>query len=261
MSTTEGNPSEPGPDEVRCHKCKSAIYEQAEICPECGTRQRAPPGNDDGKPLISAVISLVVPGLGQMYNREFIRGIAFMFAFYGGYFVTQSILGIGGFELVLFGVWAYAIYDAYSLGSSSDDVELQRRTSTDRPTGDSDWNQPTESTTTQTAGGHRDDHDRDEAGTESSPTAAAATSGDEPTVDRTDETVTESGVSTDGETTADAVAESSADSGQASDAQASTPAGTDDASADDDENGNDDDTDDSGSKWSRDDSDRSWSRN
>lgn len=47
-----GDPAgrDPGPDEVFCYSCGEVIKEQAEICPACGVRQRAPPGGDPAPP-------------------------------------------------------------------------------------------------------------------------------------------------------------------------------------------------------------------
>jgi hypothetical protein len=40
-----GGANRPGPGEVFCYSCGEIIKERAEICPECGVRQRAPPSD------------------------------------------------------------------------------------------------------------------------------------------------------------------------------------------------------------------------
>lgn len=108
-----------GPDEMYCHDCGELISAKAEICPACGVRQRDPPGSaldtliEDltagGNPFIAGVASAVFPGVGQLYNRELGRAIAFM----AGAFLAalSSLVAIG---LVLYPiVWLWAIYDAY----------------------------------------------------------------------------------------------------------------------------------------------------
>lgn len=110
---------ERGPDEVFCRDCGAVISERAEICPECGVRQRSPPQSsldsalDDltagGNPFVAAALSALFPGLGQIYNRELERGIAFIV---GSFVALLSAVVLVGFVLYPL-VWVYAIYDAY----------------------------------------------------------------------------------------------------------------------------------------------------
>jgi TM2 domain-containing membrane protein YozV len=122
MSEPSDSPSpERGPDEVFCRDCGAVISEQAEICPECGVRQRDPPTSsvDDavedlfegGNPFVAAVLSAIFPGLGQIYNRELEKGIAVIVA---SFLAALSALVLIGF--VLFpAVWLYAVWDAYTV--------------------------------------------------------------------------------------------------------------------------------------------------
>lgn len=110
---------ERGPDEAFCRNCGAVISVRAEICPECGVRQRPPPTSsldgavDDllggGNPFVAAVLSAVFPGLGQLYNRELEKGLAFVV---GGTVAALSAVVLVGFVLYP-AVWVYAIYDAY----------------------------------------------------------------------------------------------------------------------------------------------------
>lgn len=110
-----------GPDEVFCRHCGAVISREAEICPECGVRQRDPPssGLDDaveqltggGNPFVAAVLSALFPGLGQLYNRELEKGLLVIVASFLALF--SILVGIG---LLLYPiVWLYAIYDAYTV--------------------------------------------------------------------------------------------------------------------------------------------------
>lgn len=63
-------------------------------------------GKDAG---LAVVLSVVLPGLGQVYNEQFIKGIAVFVAF-----VVSVLLIAGGIGLILAPVvFIYAAYDAY----------------------------------------------------------------------------------------------------------------------------------------------------
>jgi TM2 domain-containing membrane protein YozV len=106
---------------VFCRDCGAVIKEDAEICPSCGVRQQSPPNNavesvlDDltegGNPFVAAAASVVLPGLGQIYNRELQKGILVMVA---SFIALASVLAFVG--IILYpAVWLYAIYDAYTV--------------------------------------------------------------------------------------------------------------------------------------------------
>ncbi len=60
-------------------------------------------------PLVSLILSLVIPGVGQVYNGEVGKGIAFIVLAFVFLFLTIFLIGIPLY-LVL---WLYAMYDAY----------------------------------------------------------------------------------------------------------------------------------------------------
>lgn len=110
----------PAQGEVFCRDCGAIISDRAEICPECGIRQRPPPQSslestlDDllagGNPFVAALLSALFPGLGQLYNRELERGLAFVVASLVALFSALALVGF-----VLFpAIWVYSIYDAYT---------------------------------------------------------------------------------------------------------------------------------------------------
>ena len=108
-----------GPDEAFCRDCGAVISAKAEICPECGVRQRDPPKSsvdsaldellEGGNPFVAGALSALFPGVGQLYNRQLGKALAFIV---GGMVAAFSIvIGVG---LVLFpAVWIYGIYEAY----------------------------------------------------------------------------------------------------------------------------------------------------
>lgn len=110
-----------GPDEVFCRHCGEVISQHAEICPHCGVRQRDPPGSsldglideltEGGNPFVAALASAVLPGLGQLYNRELTKGLVL---FAAAIFAAFSVAFVIGF-LLYPAVWIYAIYDAYKV--------------------------------------------------------------------------------------------------------------------------------------------------
>lgn len=128
---------ERGPDEVFCRDCGAVISERAEICPECGVRQRDPPKSsvdsaiedvlEGGNPFVAAVLSAIFPGLGQIYNREIEKGIAVIVA---SFVAALSALVLIGF--ILFpAVWLYAVWDAYVVADRQREARTEGRSSTD----------------------------------------------------------------------------------------------------------------------------------
>ncbi len=119
-STSDTPPRERGPHEVFCRNCGDVIDREAEICPSCGVRQRPPPKSstdsavedllEGGNPFVAALLSAIFPGLGQIYNRELERGLAFVVV---TILAALSTLVFVGF-LLFPAVWLFAIYDAYT---------------------------------------------------------------------------------------------------------------------------------------------------
>lgn len=107
---------EPGENEVYCRSCGKIILEEAEICPECGVRQK-PPQNKatNSDPGIAAIASALLPGLGQMYNGEITKGIILLIAYSFSAMLIVVIIGI----FMVVPIWLYAIYDAYSTAKNS----------------------------------------------------------------------------------------------------------------------------------------------
>jgi TM2 domain-containing membrane protein YozV len=93
---------------VYCRDCGSEIRAKAEICPECGIRQKDPDsGSSSGNnPGVAAVCSFVVPGLGQVYNGELWKGILS-----GAITILFALTGIG--LIIAIPMWIWLVFDAY----------------------------------------------------------------------------------------------------------------------------------------------------
>lgn len=93
-----------------CSKCGKKIDIEAEICPKCGVRVKTPPSHTEHKSTgVAAVLSFIIPGLGQIYNGQIGKGIIFI--------IISVILAFTIFILIGFVLypifWIYNIYDAY----------------------------------------------------------------------------------------------------------------------------------------------------
>jgi TM2 domain-containing membrane protein YozV len=125
--------SESDTELVYCRECGAQIRQAAEICPECGVRQRAPPASraaeallDGRNPLVAALLSVLFPGLGHIYAREIEMGLFFAVSFL---LAVVSLVVLIGFVLVP-AIWLYAIYDAAKSAQRRDE-ELSSATPTE----------------------------------------------------------------------------------------------------------------------------------
>lgn len=68
------------------------------------------------EPILSAILSLFIPGLGQVYNGQVLKGIIILALYVGLWAVSGMLMFVLiGFCTMLLPVvlWLYAIYDAY----------------------------------------------------------------------------------------------------------------------------------------------------
>jgi RNA polymerase subunit RPABC4/transcription elongation factor Spt4/TM2 domain-containing membrane protein YozV len=127
-----------GSETVYCRDCGEELRAAAEICPECGVRQRPPPSTVGSvesdlesffyrnRGLVAAVASFLLPGLGQLLNREITKGLLVF-----GALVVASVAVVFGVGLLLVPlVYVYAVYDAYRTGRA---LERGNETETERP--------------------------------------------------------------------------------------------------------------------------------
>lgn len=88
-----------------CKNCGQVIDDKAEICPKCGVRISMPPTIQEKRNSgLAAILSFLVPGLGQIYCGRIGRGILIL--------ITTIIL-----MLIVIGIveWVWNIYDAYAI--------------------------------------------------------------------------------------------------------------------------------------------------
>lgn len=108
-----------GTDELRlkCPDCAELILAEAKVCKHCGYRldgTSARAGDTGKSPGGAALLSLVIPGLGQAYVGEWWRGAAFFLAFGFATFVAFVLDLIGPGWLI----GLIAMVDAYKGGRS-----------------------------------------------------------------------------------------------------------------------------------------------
>jgi len=64
---------------------------------------------------LAVALSFILPGLGQIYNQEFGKGVRFIIAYIISW--ALSFIGIGWFLLVI--VWVWSMVDALSIYTES----------------------------------------------------------------------------------------------------------------------------------------------
>jgi TM2 domain-containing membrane protein YozV len=89
-------------------------YQPPAGAPQPGAQFQAPAGGyttamTPKNPVISLVISLIVPGVGTIINGETGKGIAILVAYIVSLFLIIVLIGI----LLAPAVWIYGMYDAY----------------------------------------------------------------------------------------------------------------------------------------------------
>lgn len=101
-----------------CSNCGFEMDIKTKFCPECGistTGQPSPVGanaviNSQKSPVLAAILSFLIIGLGQVYLGLTKKGIIlFILAIISGFLMLILV----GFVLWLL-VWVYAIYDGYN---------------------------------------------------------------------------------------------------------------------------------------------------
>ncbi|MCT8337644.1 zinc-ribbon domain-containing protein [Methanoculleus sp. Afa-1] len=92
-----------------CPECgKELISPNAEICPHCGVRLKEIVINRRS-PVLAAILSFFISGLGQIYNGQFGKGIAYFIIYM---FCFLSLFFLIGFLLIPLW-WLIGIVDAY----------------------------------------------------------------------------------------------------------------------------------------------------
>jgi hypothetical protein len=103
-----------GSGETRCPYCAELILVQAKKCKHCGELLDAdlraaatPPLPRKWSPGVAALLSLVIPGAGQMYKGQVGSGLVWFFCIVTGYF----LLVVPGFVLHIICIFTAASGD------------------------------------------------------------------------------------------------------------------------------------------------------
>jgi TM2 domain-containing membrane protein YozV len=106
-----------------CSNCGEEIDIEAEICPKCGVRVKAPTVAStvgEKNPVLAAILSFLIAGLGQIYNGEIRKGIILIIAYVISIVLCSILIGI---PLVVI-LWIYGIYDAYTTANKINAGEI-----------------------------------------------------------------------------------------------------------------------------------------
>ncbi|WP_224332236.1 TM2 domain-containing protein [Haloprofundus halobius] len=73
-------------DTVYCRNCGEQIAAEAELCPNCGVRQRPPPSAVDDKRLVAALLAILLGSFGahKFYLGRTKMGILYLLFFWTG---------------------------------------------------------------------------------------------------------------------------------------------------------------------------------
>lgn len=92
-----------------CSNCSAEIDKDAEICPKCGVRVKAPAVGEKS-PGLAAVLSFLIVGLGHIYNGQIGKGIVLIICYVISILLCFVLIGFILFPIL----WIYGIYDAYN---------------------------------------------------------------------------------------------------------------------------------------------------
>jgi TM2 domain-containing membrane protein YozV len=92
------------PNVKTCQSCGSAMDVNAQVCASCGAAVV------QKNPILALVLSLLFPGLGQLYNGQNRKGITLIIAYV--VFLILSLILIGIILAIL--IWLYGMYDAFT---------------------------------------------------------------------------------------------------------------------------------------------------
>jgi len=102
-----------------CSNCASEIDVKAEICPNCGVRQQVSKRyqQEEKSLILSLILSFFISGAGQIYNGlgqanngQIEKGIILFI----GYLICWALSFLIIPAFILFGIWIFGMYDAYT---------------------------------------------------------------------------------------------------------------------------------------------------
>lgn len=97
-----------------CRNCGSKIDAKAQVCAKCGAEVA------DKNPIVALVLSLLFPGLGQVYNDQNHKAITLII----GYVISLVLcLLLVGVILALL-IWIFGMYDAFTTAKALNDGKI-----------------------------------------------------------------------------------------------------------------------------------------
>lgn len=115
-----------------CSNCGTELKGDVKYCPTCGLSPNEQPNygqtrslvKSEKNPLLAAILSFLLPGLGQAYLGLMKKGIIlFVLAMIGGFLMSIAI----GYIIYLV-AWGYAMYDGYNSAEKlNNDIEVEDR--------------------------------------------------------------------------------------------------------------------------------------
>ncbi len=97
-----------------CAKCGSKIDSQAKVCANCGAKVIYK------IPVLALVLSLIFPGLGQIYNEQNRKGITLIIGYIISFLLCLILVGV----ILTILIWIYGMYDAYITAKAINNGEI-----------------------------------------------------------------------------------------------------------------------------------------
>ena len=97
-------------EKAYCKTCNTdaELHTMAKICPEHSIEKIK---NKRKSPILAALLSCIIPGLGQVYAGDIFRGLAIIAALGFSFCLMALIIGFFTF----FGIWIFVVADAYNM--------------------------------------------------------------------------------------------------------------------------------------------------
>lgn len=87
-----------------CHNCGSKMDVNAKVCANCGAKVI------HKNPLAALVLSLLFPGLGQLYNNQNRKAITLFVGYIISFILCLILVGV----ILALAIWVYGMYDAFT---------------------------------------------------------------------------------------------------------------------------------------------------
>ncbi|AMD18494.1 hypothetical protein TL18_10025 [Methanobrevibacter sp. YE315] len=91
-----------------CQSCGEKININAEICPHCGVRVANIRSSEEKNVILSAILSIIFPGLGQLYLGLNKKGIIFILGYIISFILVFLLIGF----ILMPIIWIWALIDS-----------------------------------------------------------------------------------------------------------------------------------------------------